>query len=131
MSSEMVEKSASNCDEKAAIFEAVSKMLAECDPEALAAITFKSIKEKLIPTFGESVSLYKDEIKSHLVNAMMQSTSIATEEVEEEEEETEDDDASETDEESPDDPIFANLPEEWKSQYGSIVWIKFDKKCPW
>ena len=125
---------------KSVLLAAIANLLSSYDSESLAAVTFKSVKEQLGPEHVESLSLYKDDVKSYLFNAMTlvvkQVESATSDEVEElgkQEKGIEDGIESEDDDEAEvaDEPAFAELPDEWKAQYGNIVWVRTSKSFPW
>jgi hypothetical protein len=119
----------SGTEGKAAVLAAVAKILAEKD--SLTDVSVKSIREQLVPEFGDAVALYKDDIKQHILDtAMVPASANTTEENEGSTEEDEESDEEEPEEESGN-AIFDTLPDEWKANYGSIIWAKTEKSFPW
>jgi hypothetical protein len=110
--------------------------------EALGSITFKSIREDLIPEFGnDEVMKWKDDIKHFLGEYIAQRMDNAEKEEDNaNKEEEEEDEGAESDEvesesydssDSEDHPTVAALPEEWKDSFGEICWVQGQKSFPW
>lgn len=102
------------------------------------ALTIKELRQNLVDKFGNS---YLELEKVDLINIISESNaatqSISNTETKNEEVDDNDNDSG-TDsnhngvnDEDEDDPRFSQLPDEWKSTYGNIMWAKTQNSYPW
>lgn len=103
-------------------------------------LTVKSVRNQLVPLFGDEVLQYKSVITEAVSARLTKLMSVEETPAEVEEsgdasdvEEEDDDDEEVAEEESDDDehPQFSSLPDEWKAQYEDIVWVRTSKSFPW
>jgi hypothetical protein len=120
--------------------EFVRGRLEKLSEEELGSITYKSIREDLIPEFGnDEVVKWKDDIKqflgeyiAHRMEAAEKGEGNANkEEGEDAESDEEDSESSYDSSDSEDHPTVAALPNEWKDSFGEICWVQGQKSFPW
>jgi hypothetical protein len=123
-----------------AMREFVRGRLEKLSEEELGSITYKSIREDLIPEFGnDEVVKWKDDIKQFLgeyIANRMEATekgegNANKEEDEDAESDGEDSESSYDSSDSEDHPTVAALPDEWKESFGEICWVQGQKSFPW
>jgi hypothetical protein len=128
------------------ILDFVKEKLDQLQDSELETVTFKSIREDLIPKFGsDEVGSCKGEIKSFVSEYIAnRATVAATADQEEGNEKSETDekdesdgsdndgsDSSDSSDSDDDHPTIAGLPAEWRESFGEICWVKGQKSFPW
>ena len=115
---------------KEEIFDKLKEMLQNASAEDMGKMTVKSVREDLTKLFGDEVKEYKSEIRSAIAKRYEEQEAVEEEIVDDEsgESEQEEDTEDEEDEQHPD---VAALPEEWKAEFETVVWVKTHKQYPW
>jgi hypothetical protein len=128
---------------KSEILDFVREKLDPLPDSALETVTFKSVREELIPKFGiDEVGSCKGDIKLFLAEYFANRAAAAVAEsnsksdVEENEEssgsDSEGSDSTDSSSDSDDDhPTIAALPAEWRESFGEVCWVKGQKTFPW
>jgi hypothetical protein len=126
-------------EEKRRVLELAKQYLDSLSQEELNIVSFKTVRQHLQPLVGDTVSQFKDDIREYIAAHYLPEQNIQEAVTTENIQDTIDDNGNQDDghseeessDDETDDPKIAGLSEEWKSQYGDIVWVRESKRDPW